>query len=185
MPTSPKIPKEFILEHALQMLIRDGYAAVNIKALAEDIGCSTQPISWHFGSMEGLRDALTEYALDYAEKRMRSPSDSKAELSCIGAGYISLAFDLPHLFRYLYMGGDGGSRIPDIMGSAETDKDAYALIAAKIGIPPRRVGEFLRSCMIYAHGLACFIVSGRLSASRKEVSDMMNRAEQGFRAVYS
>ena len=48
MPSSPKIPKELILEYALKMLIRDGYAALNIKALAKEIGCSTQPISWHF-----------------------------------------------------------------------------------------------------------------------------------------
>ena len=51
MPTSPKIPKETILQHALEMLIRDGYSSINIKTLAKKIGCSTQPISWHFGNI--------------------------------------------------------------------------------------------------------------------------------------
>lgn len=181
MPTSPKIPREVILEHALQMLIRGGYEAVNIKSLAEDIGCSTQPISWHFGSMEGLRGALTEYALNYAESKMRSPSESTAELSCIGAGYISIAFDEPHLFRYLYMSGESAaSGIPGLAGFAAESAEAYAVIAEQMGIPPKRVGEFLRSTMIYAHGLACFIVSGDLTASRREISDMVNRAANGF-----
>ena len=46
MPTSPKIPKETILQYALDMLIQDGYSSINIKTLAKRIGCSTQPISW-------------------------------------------------------------------------------------------------------------------------------------------
>ena len=75
MPSSPKIPKETILQHALEMLIQDGYASINIKALAARIGCSTQPISWHFGNMENFRNALTEYALVYANKKMLSASE--------------------------------------------------------------------------------------------------------------
>ena len=43
MPSSPKIPRETILKHALDMLIQDGYPSINIKSLAQRIGCSTQP----------------------------------------------------------------------------------------------------------------------------------------------
>jgi len=35
MPTRPKIPKETILQHALDMLIQDGYSSINIKTLAK------------------------------------------------------------------------------------------------------------------------------------------------------
>ena len=77
MPSSPKIPKEVILENALHVLQRDGYENVNIKAVAKEIGCSTQPISWHFGNMDGLRRELSEYAHKVAlEKIANSPSDS-------------------------------------------------------------------------------------------------------------
>ncbi len=75
MPSSPKIPKETILKHALEMLIQDGYSSINIKTLAKKIGCSTQPISWHFGNMENFRSALTEYALHYANEKMLSASE--------------------------------------------------------------------------------------------------------------
>ncbi len=108
MPTSPKIPKETILQHALDMLIRDGYSSINIKTLAKRIGCSTQPISWHFGNMENFRNALTEYALDYANEKMLSASEGMSAFSNVGIGYINLAFDEPNLFRYLYMSGESG-----------------------------------------------------------------------------
>ena len=48
MARKTTISKEVILEAALKMLIRDGYASVNVKTLAAEIGCSTQPIVWHF-----------------------------------------------------------------------------------------------------------------------------------------
>ena len=61
-----QIPKEKILETALQLLIRDGHEAITIKAVAKELGTSTQPISWTFGNMENFRTALAEYALNYA-----------------------------------------------------------------------------------------------------------------------
>ncbi len=56
------ISREVILDAALKILIRDGYAGVNVKTLAKEIGCSTQPIVWHFENMDGLRLALSAHA---------------------------------------------------------------------------------------------------------------------------
>ncbi len=47
--------EEDILQTALEIVTQDGYAALNIKAVAKKLGCSTAPISWQFGGMEGLR----------------------------------------------------------------------------------------------------------------------------------
>lgn len=51
MGRKTQISKEVILEAALKMLIHDGYAAINIKTLSQEIGCSTQPLVWHFENM--------------------------------------------------------------------------------------------------------------------------------------
>ena len=59
MPSSPKVQKETILETALAMLLRDGYASINIKTVAKELGCSTQPISRQFGSAEAVPGTAT------------------------------------------------------------------------------------------------------------------------------
>ena len=56
MPSSPKIKKEDMLQAALELVSRDGYAALNIKAVARELGCSTAPISWQFGGMDCVRN---------------------------------------------------------------------------------------------------------------------------------
>ena len=71
MARKTQISKEVILEAALKMLIRDGYSAINIKTLSKEIGCSTQPLVWHFVNMEGLRKALADHALKYTNSKKR------------------------------------------------------------------------------------------------------------------
>ena len=79
------ISREVILEAALKILIRDGYAAVNVKTIASEIGCSTQPIVWHFENMDGVRTALSEYAREYAAKKAFLDSQNKAYIGRLRA----------------------------------------------------------------------------------------------------
>lgn len=182
MPSSPKIPKETILQHALEMLIQNGYASINIKALAKRIGCSTQPISWHFGNMENFRNALTEYALDYANKKMLSASEGMSAFSNVGIGYIDIAFDEPNLFRYLYMSGESGYHAGgfDILTTADANSAMIEQIAKQLGISADKVNDFFRNTIIYTHGLACFVVSGLIKATKEELYAMVNQGAYGF-----
>lgn len=182
MPSSPRIPKETILKHALEMLIRDGYSSLNIKNVAKEIGCSTQPISWHFGNMEGFRNALTEYALDYANQKMLSSAKGMSAFSNVGIEYVNLAFDEPNLFRYLYMSGDSGYHAGGFNVFTSVGENALMVeqIADQLGIPVENVGTFFRNTMIYTHGLACFIASGLVNATKEEINEMINSAAHSF-----
>lgn len=182
MPSSPKIPKETILQHALDMLIQDGYSSINIKALAKRIGCSTQPISWHFGNMENFRSALTEYALNYANKKMISALEGISAFSNMGIGYIDIAFDEPNLFRYLYMSGESGYHAGgfNILTTADANSAMIEQIAKQSGISADKANDFFRNTIIYTHGLACFVVSGLIKATKEELYEMVNQGAYGF-----
>jgi len=182
MPSSPKIPKETILQHALEMLIQNGYASINIKALAKRIGCSTQPISWHFGNMENFRNALTEYALDYANEKMLSASEGMSAFSNVGIGYIDIAFDEPNLFRYLYMSGESGYHAGgfDIFTTVDSNFAMIEQIAKQLAISADKVNDFFRNTIIYTHGLACFVVSGLIKVTKEELYAMVNQGAYGF-----
>lgn len=182
MPTSPRIPKETILQHALDMLIQNGYSSINIKTLAKRIGCSTQPISWHFGNMENFRNALTEYALDYANEKMLSASEGMEAFSNVGIGYIDIAFDEPNLFRYLYMSGESGYHAGsfDIFITADANSAMIKQIAKQLEISADRVSDFFRNTIVYTHGLACFVVSGLIKSTKAELYAMVKKGADGF-----
>ena len=182
MPSSPRIPKEIILEYALKMLIREGYAAINIKALAKEIGCSTQPISWHFGNMEGLRRELAEYAMSYADRKMCFDTDGMEAFSHMGIAYLDMAFDEPNLFRYLNMNNDRGYFVGGFDAFIAGDENAAMIerIAGQLGISGDKVGAYYRNMIIYTHGLASLIASGLVKATKEETRQMMKRASEGF-----
>lgn len=175
MARKTQISKDIILQSALELLIEKGYSAVNIKTLSQKIGCSTQPIVWHFGNMNGLRNELTAYALNYANEKMRSAANGLEAFTNVGATYIEMAFEEPHLFRYLYMRVDNGylAESFDLFTSDENAVMAEQM-AIEFKISMEKANDFVINMMIYTHGLASFIASGLVEASKEKVWRMMN-----------
>ena len=104
MPSSPKIKKEDMLQAALKIVAKNGYAALNIKAVAKELGCSTAPISWQFGGMDGLREELIPFVEKYVENTYYSQSKNEfATFEQRGKGTIDLALENPNLFHFLYV----------------------------------------------------------------------------------
>ena len=165
------------------MLIRKGYSAINIKTLSKEIGCSTQPLVWHFENMEGLRKALAEYALNYANEKMRSCMQNGMEAFVdFGIAYINLAFDEPNLFKYLYMSGESGFQAGgfDVLVNADENAIIAGQIAGYLKISKEDASHFLQNIMIYTHGLASFIASGIITSSKEEVKTMVKQTANAF-----
>ena len=182
MARKTTITKEVILEAALKMLIRDGYESVNVKTLASEIGCSTQPIVWHFENMEGLRLALAEYAMAYAAKKASSSYENKLEsFEFLGRSYVKMALKEPNLFKFLYLGESPRGKpynLKDI-GKAK-NKEMISMIAVQTGLNEDQVIRFVRNTIIYSHGIATMLATGVLKGTEKEMMQMINNAADAF-----
>ena len=182
MARKATISKEVILDAALKMLIRDGYASVNVKTLAAEIGCSTQPIVWHFENMEGLRRALAEYAMAYAAKKAASDSANKLEsFEFLGRSYVKMALKQPNLFKFLYLGENPMGKPYNLkdVGRAK-NKEMIAMIAEQTGLNEEQVIRFVRNTIIYSHGIATMLATGVLKGTEKEMMDMINKVADAF-----
>ena len=92
-----------ILEAAYGILDESGIGAVGIKAIATKLGCSTQPISWHFGSMTDLKKELFRYAGEKLYAGIPEQMEGKKAIDAFfasGVYYISSACDHPNVFRF-------------------------------------------------------------------------------------
>ncbi len=176
MPSSPKIPKEVILENALNVLKRDGYENVNIKTVAKEIGCSTQPISWHFGNMEGLRLELSEYARKIAIERITTVSGEGIEgFLELGVNYIKLAIEDKNLFRYIFMNGCGNYIADKLSTFSLSGNNALITqgISKALGIPPKQTARNIEDLSVYANGLATYIATGVLRITIDEAEERL------------
>lgn len=182
MARTARISKEAILEAALTMLIRDGYSSVNIKTLAKELDCSTQPIVWHFENMEDLRMALSEYAMMYAANKASSNSDNKLEsFEFLGKAYVKMALKEPNLFKFLYLGENPLGKpynLKDIGRSK--NKEMIRMISGQTGLDEDQVIRFVRNTIIYSHGIATLVATGMLKGTEKEMMELINNAADSF-----
>ena len=176
------IGREVILESALKMLIRDGYSSVNIKTLASEIGCSTQPIVWHFENMDGLRAALFEYARIYAATSATSGKTDVEGFEAIGAAYVRMAINEPNLFKYLYLGEAPFAQTHNVKDIATGEHNAEMIkkICDQTGLKRASVIRYIRNTIIYSHGIATLVATGMFTATEKEMMKMINNAADGF-----
>jgi len=182
MARKTTISREVILEAALKMLIRDGYASVNVKTLAVEIGCSTQPIVWHFENMDGLRRALSEYAMEYAAKKAESKKDNKLEsFEFLGRSYVKMALKEPNLFKFLYLGESPMGRPYNLKDVGRgKHKEMIYMIAEQTGLKEDQVIRFVRDTIIYSHGIATMLATGVLKGTEKEMMTLINKAANAF-----
>lgn len=182
MPSRPQISREQILRTALQMLMEDGYESIRITTVAERLGCSTQPISWQFGGMEGFRAALAAEAVAYAAERVRPTArEPLAAFYSVGTGYIDLAYEQPQLLRFITQTPDGrahGGEFLSIFDLGSIRKDADA-IAAALDISVETARTWMEDCIIYTQGIVTLLIGGLLTASRAEAKEKLFRMGYG------
>ena len=177
MPSSPKIKKEDMLQAALEIIIQDGYAALNIKAVAKKLECSTAPISWQFGGMDGLRQDLILFAEQYVEDTYYRLNENEfATFEQRGKGTVDLALEKPYLFRFLYM----GERRPHLITGFELQPDdsgginVYKKIADMLEITVKQAMDFAMTMIVYTQGIGTLIASGIVKDTKENMYRMLH-----------
>jgi AcrR family transcriptional regulator len=117
VPAKATITRQQVIDAALALLRREGAEALSARAVARELGCSTQPIYSAFGSMDELAEELRGRAEEVARRylaptpssrsalsggRTRSPApDDPPPFLAVGLGSLRLARDEPQLYRLL------------------------------------------------------------------------------------
>ncbi len=179
MARKTQISKEVILQAALELPFVTGIQLSIFKTLSKEIGCSTQPIVWHFENMEGLCKALSEYA---NSQMCPSAENAIKAFEQVGAAFVHIAVTEPNLFRFLYL--EGYSSLPsDNFDALVADKDNAILIkriSKQLAISEESAGRYLQNTIIYTHGIATIAATGLINASEEEMMKLVYRAADAF-----
>lgn len=176
MPSSPKIPKDRIVQTALRILIREGYAAITIQRIARELNCSTQPISWQFGGMDNFREALAAAAMEHVGQRLTSQADNPvAAFEQLGRAYVDVALDEPNLFCFICMGGSGRHVEGGLLSLLDRDRNVQLqqALADTLHITMAQAETFMNTMVIYAHGIAAMVASGVVRETKEQVHAML------------
>ena len=105
MPPKTKVTKDMVVKAAVEVARKNGYGQVNARTVAEELRCSTQPVMYHFATIDSLkRAAYAETDRMHTEYLMNTPPGQDPILG-IGLNYIRFAVEEPQLFRFLFESG--------------------------------------------------------------------------------
>ena len=185
MGRKPQITKEIILETAFRMLIRDGHTAINVKTLSAEIGCSTQPIVWHFENMNGFWQAFSEYCIAYAKSQFTVWNDNVDDLLTETARkYIAIACNTPNLFWFVFADSNVDRKNSKVVHAMQLESTGriIELLCQEKGLTERQAASFLMNYEFYIHGVASFTASGFCCYPEEEIVAMANQAKDAFLA---
>ncbi len=173
MSKQERITREDILEGAARIVRERGAGALNARAVARELGCSTQPVYSRFASMDALREALLEEGKErYRRFIEHCFSGAKSRYEAYGLGFVKFAREERGFYRMLFLENTSGDPfLADILSEMEV---CYRMTEAE-------ARAFHTDMTAFSYGLASLVYAGA-ELHDEEISAAFCRE---FYALYS
>jgi AcrR family transcriptional regulator len=184
MPPKVKVTKEDVVLAAMEIVRREGAAAINARTIAAQLGCSTQPIFSNFATMEELKAAVIAQAETLCDQYLQTEMESGKYpvYKASGMAYIRFAKEESALFQLLFMRDRGG----------ETEDGADNLFTRMVTVVQGNTGLDFTDAQVfhlemwaYVHGIATMFATSYLNLDWELVSQMLTDSYQGLRKHHS
>ena len=181
MPAKAKVTKEMIVDAAFAIAREAGVENINARTVSERLRCSTQPVMYHFATMEELKRTVYAKADLYHSKylmTMKKPPKGAA-LVGIGMNYIRFAIEEPHLFRSLFQSDYfSGKTLLELIDAEELLPVLTAMQSA-LGISMEQTKTVFITVFLFAHGYASIIANNALKYDEDTIRSHLERAYRG------
>ena len=181
MPRRVSVYKEDIINAAITIVRENGYKALNARALAECLGCSTQPIFSNFSSMDDLSGQVLIRCLESYNSYVKAEFDRQQGFppyKTYGMAYIRFAKEQKNLFKLLFMRDKTGEQtgVED-----STFLEVLPLIMKSMGLSEESATLFHLEMWTFVHGIGSMIASSSYDWDLDLASRTLTDAYQGLK----
>lgn len=67
MPPKPKITRDMVIDAAFMVAHKTGAENINARTVSNELNCSTQPVMYHFATIEELKKLLTKKQVTFIQ----------------------------------------------------------------------------------------------------------------------
>jgi AcrR family transcriptional regulator len=183
MPPKVKITKQDIIDTALALIREGGESALNARAIAAALNCSTQPIFSNFATMDDLQAAVKTAAFEHylAVLQIEVESGKYPQYKAMGMAYIRFAKEEKELFRLLFMCDRSGR---DLVPTSDFSASVEIIMQAN-GVC-REAAELMHLEMwTCVHGIAAMLATSFFAPEWDLISQMLTDVYHGIRARHT
>ncbi|MDE6202713.1 MAG: TetR/AcrR family transcriptional regulator [Lachnospiraceae bacterium] len=180
MPPKAKITKDMIITAAFEVARKTGAENINARTVSQKLNCSTQPIMYHFATIEELKKAAYEKTNVYhAKYLMNIPKEQEDVMLGIGLNYIRFAVEEPNLFCFLFQSGFAiENNLLEMINSKELIPVISAMQEA-MNMSIEQTKEVFVTLALFVHGYASIIANNSLEYDEKLITTHLGRVYTG------
>ena len=180
MPPRARVTREMILDAAFALVRAEGQEALNVRAVARHLGCSTQPVLYAFAAMDELRAAVYERA-DAFHTASILPRDAAGEeaLLRLGLNYVRFGHEEGRLFRFLFESNQfEGMDLSGLLRGPGMN-ELVGVLAQGLGCGTEEAQKVFLTFFAVAHGLASLLCHNAMAYDEAECQTMLETVFYG------
>ena len=179
MPPKVKITKGDITKAAINIVRKSGAQAVNARAVAAALNCSTQPVFFNFATMDDLMaatiDGIYEIYLDFIDREVKNAV--YPAYKAFGMAYVRFAKEERELFKLLFMRDREGE---DLHPTQDAEQSIEMIMSAN-NVSRQRAEMIHLEMWACVHGIATMAATRFFELDWELISQMLTDVYQGIK----
>ena len=168
-----------IVQAAVEVARQSGYESINARTVSEQLHCSTQPVMYHFSTIDAMKRAAYARVDQLHSAYLVATAPEQDPVLGIGLNYIRFAVEEPQLFRFLFQSGYAGEHSLLEMIDSEELLPVLAAMREGAGLSMEKTKEIFLTVALFAHGYASLIANNGLEYDEKLIAEHLERAWNG------
>lgn len=179
---SPRIvtTRDEIAQAAFEIVREEGHEALTVRHIAERLGCSTQPLLYHYKSIEDIKQAAYDLAEEFRTRYITELSGEYPHpMLEVGMRYLRFGHEEARLFRFLFQTGRYSGL--DLLALNDDEKLAPVIdVLQQVSqLDRERARLMFTSIAVMAHGYASFMANNSMPFNEGLAKQLLINAYTG------
>ena len=163
MPAIAKVTKEMIIDAAFEIAKEMGSENINARTVSQKLGCSTQPVLYHFKTIEDVRIAAHKRGFECHISYVTNLSGKyERPMLEVGMRHIQVAVEQKNLFRFLFHSNYyTGVSLSDWL-TEENLGSIFSILKRQAKVDDRQAYSIFSQIFLVTHGIASLLANNTM-----------------------
>ncbi len=163
MPAIAKVTKEMIIDAAFEIAKEMGSENINARTVSQKLNCSTQPVLYHFKTIEDVRIAAHKKGIEFHINYVTNLSGKyERPMLEVGMRHIQAAVEQKNLFRFLFHSNYyRGVSLSDWL-TEENFGSIFSILKKQAKADSRQAYSIFSQIFLVTHGIASLLASNAM-----------------------
>ena len=181
MPAIAKVTKEMIIDAAFEIAKEMGAENINARTVSQKLSCSTQPVLYHFKTIEDVRIAAHRKASEFHINYVTNLSGKyERPMLEVGMRHIQFAVEEKNLFRFLFHSNYyTGVSLSDWFTGGIFDS-LFPILKRQAKVDERQAYSIFSQIFLVTHGIASLLANNTMVYDEEYCINTLSNAYFGI-----